>query len=240
MTGHVGVVIVAAGDGARMGTDRAKQFLDLGGLPMLDWSIRAFQGHPDIDELVIVLAPGVLAKLPPWLARDALTLVAGGTSRRESVSCGVASVNADSRIILVHDAARPFVSAAVIDRVLAAAAAACVVPVLPLKDTVKETNEMGRVVGTPDRSRLHAAQTPQGFPAAVIRSVHDDAARAATDATDDAELCELRGETVITVRGDELNFKITTMEDIRYAEWLVETGGVGPAPAAAGAGRGDS
>ena len=230
MSSHVAAVIVAAGEGMRFGTDRPKQFVELAGVPMLEWSIRAFEAHPAIDEVVIVLAPLVLADVPSWLHRDGRKLVAGGASRRESVSLGIASVSADAETILVHDAARPFVSAAVIDRVISAAGNGGAVPGVALKDTVKETDEEGLVLGTPDRSRLRAVQTPQGFPAAVLRRVHELAAEAGTEATDDASLCERQGMGVVVVRGDDMNFKITTMSDYRYAEWLVETGAAKTTP----------
>lgn len=226
MTSRAAVVIVAAGEGSRLQGDRPKQFIEIGGVPMLEWSIRVFEAHAAVVEIVVVVAPPILRAVPDFLAGRERKLVAGGASRRESVSRGVSSVTADVQIILVHDAARPFVRSAVIDGVIAAAETGAAVPTVPLRDTVKEIDEAGRVVGTADRSYLRVAQTPQGFPAAGLRHLHEEAERDALEATDDAMLFEMQGLPVFATPGDHLNFKITTNQDLLYANWLVATGAV--------------
>lgn len=223
MNGPVGVVIVAAGESRRAGGDVPKQFVDLGGIPILEWSIRTLAGHPDVGQVVVVLPPSVLRDPPPWLDSHFLTLVEGGMSRRDSAARGVQGIREDTTSILVHDAARPFLSPDLIDRVLRACGDSGAVPGIPVRDTLKQIDGAQRVVWTVDRGPLRAAQTPQGFPAALLRRLH----AAPTDGspiTDDAMLCEQAGEAVVVVPGDEANFKITTATDLRYARWLIETG----------------
>ncbi len=225
--GGIAAVLVAAGKGERLGRSAPKQFLDLGGLPMLEWSVRAFAGHPRVEDVVVVLPPEAAHAPPGWLAglvdRRALVLVAGGRTRAESVARGVAAAPPDARILLVHDGARPFASSALIERVLERAASNAVVPVLPVTDTIKRVDADGRVLDTPDRRRLRRAQTPQGFPGPLLRELHAAAGHSAA-ITDDALLCEAGGATVVTVEGDPLNLKITGPGDLSYARWLVDTG----------------
>jgi len=146
-------------------------------------------------------------------------------SRRESAGGGVERILEDAQSILVHDAARPFLSRDLIDRVLLACGDSGAVPGIPVRDTLKQIDTATRVVRTVNRGALRAAQTPQGFPATLLKRLH----AAATDdspITDDAMLCEQAGEGVVVVPGDEANLKITTATDLRYARWLIETGAV--------------
>jgi 2-C-methyl-D-erythritol 4-phosphate cytidylyltransferase len=149
---------------------------------------------------------------------------AGGKTRRESAGAGVLSADADVSLILIHDAARPFVSEALIDRVLEAASrTGAALPVLPVVDTIKRT-EGGRIVETVERSGLGLAQTPQGFDSSLIRELHAEAARTSASASDDVALCEMEGHPIAVVEGDPWNLKITTAADLALAEWLVESG----------------
>ena len=222
----VAAVVVAAGKGERLGSP--KQFLLLGGIPLLLWSVRAMVEHPSIGEVVVVLPAGMVESPPGWLVGVGVRCCAGGGTRRESVGRGVDAVSADSDLVLIHDAARPFVTAAVIERVLAAAAdEGAALPVLPVVDTIKRL-ESGTVLETVDRSRLARAQTPQGFRARMIREVHAWAERTSRAASDDAALCEMQGYRVVAVEGDPHNVKITTAEDLALAEWLIDSGRVQP------------
>lgn len=229
MSEGIAAVIVAAGRSERLGGAVPKQFLDLGGLPVLEWSLRSFHAHPAIGAVVAVVPLEEAEGPPPWLAAAAargIRLVAGGRTRAESVVRGVAGAPADAVALLVHDGARPFAGASLIARVAAAARTTAVIPVLPVVDTIKRVDAGGRVVATVDRGALRRAQTPQGFPGPLLRRLHaaGSDAVAAVDVTDDALLCERAGHPVDTVGGDPLNLKITGPRDLRYARWLVETG----------------
>ena len=207
------------------GSEGPKQLRPVAGVPMLLHSIRAFAKHPRVGPIVVVLPPELAAAPPEWLARlksDRLVLAAGGEERQESVANGLTSLPPGPTLVLVHDAARPFVSADVIDRVLAVAAlGAAAVPGVPLADTVKETDTAGLVVRTVPRERLVAVQTPQAFPRAMLETAHQRArAEGGAAATDDATLCERLGHPVRVVAGSPWNLKITTPEDFALAEAL--------------------
>ena len=217
-------VIVAGGRGERLGSP--KQFLLLGGIPLLLWSIRSFEAHPAVDEIVVVLPAEAAEEPPPWLMGESVRCCAGGESRRASAGAGVLSVDSRADLILIHDAARPFLTSGVTDRVLAAASeVGAALPVVTVSDTIKRV-ESGRVVDTQDRSRLGRAQTPQAFEAGLIRELHTQAAEKGSDAPDDAALCEAQGHPVAAVEGDPWNLKITTRADLALAEWLVASGRV--------------
>ena len=225
----VGAVVVAAGQGHRFGASRPKQFVDLCGLPVLAWSLRTFVNHAGIDRVVVVLSPSRAALPPAWLPEGVL-VVPGGVFRADSVRAGVEALAGEVETVLVHDGARPFVSAALVSRVVEGARAGPVVPVIAVEDTVKRVDEGGWIAGTVPRERLRRVQTPQGFPAAVLNRTHaidDEGAWEAQDAaamTDDALLCEKLGIDVATVEGDPANLKITTASDLSLARAMVETG----------------
>ena len=209
-----------------MGGETPKQLLDLGGRSLLQRSVAAFDAHTSISQLVVVL-PGELvpdgARLVGPTAR-ACTVVAGGSRRQDSVTRGVAALAADIGVVLIHDAARPFVDAALIDRVLAGVAAqGAAVPGIRVRDTVKRVNATtGQVSGTIPRDDLWLAQTPQGF----RRRVLDDAmalGASGVAATDEAMLAEQAGHPVGVVQGDERNVKITTPEDLALARASLHT-----------------
>lgn len=215
-------VIVAAGRGERLGSP--KQFLPLGGIPLLMWSVRAFDTHPGIDEVIVVLSAESAAAPPPWLVGGTIRRCAGGQTRRESAGAGVRSASVESGLILIHDAARPFVSHEVIGRVIEAASrTGAALPILPVVDTIKRI-EAGSVAETVRRQELGRAQTPQGFDATLIRGLHARASEAGSAVSDDAALCELESRPVAVVEGDPWNLKITTAADLALAEWLVDSG----------------
>jgi 2-C-methyl-D-erythritol 4-phosphate cytidylyltransferase len=169
---------------------------------------------------VVVVAPashlgeaGALVSGHPR-ARD-VTVVAGGQERSQSVAAGLAALRVDVDVVLVHDAARCLAPAALFDRLVAAVLAGhdAVVPGLPVTDTIKQVDDEGHVVATPDRSSLRAVQTPQAFRRSVLRAAHASGA----DATDDAALVERSGGRVLVIEGDELAFKVTTPADLDRA-----------------------
>jgi len=216
-------LIVAAGSGTRLGGDVPKQYLPLAGRAVLRHSVETFLRHPAISGVRVVIsaehralydsAVAGLAILPP---------VPGGASRQDSVRNGLKSL-ADLRPdrVLIHDAARPFLTGDIIDRTLAALdEAPGVVVAVPVTDTLKRGHD-GRVAGTVDRSALWRAQTPQGFRYADIVAAHRQAKGSAM--TDDAAVAEAAGLPVKLVMGADDNFKITTAEDLRRAERMLGT-----------------
>jgi 2-C-methyl-D-erythritol 4-phosphate cytidylyltransferase len=222
----VGVVIVAAGQGTRIGSDTPKQFLEIGGVPMLLRSLRPFVRHPAVAHVAVVLRAVDAAAPPAWLLPNAgamLSLVAGGAERGDSVAAGVAALPPACRVVLVHDAARPFVDAALIDRVIEGVRAGnAVVPAVAVTDTIKEMDaaDPDRIVRTVPRESLRRVQTPQGFSRQVLEEAHARARRDGVSGTDDAALVERFGGVVRIVAGDPRNLKVTTAEDLEFAEYL--------------------
>jgi len=222
----VGVVIVAAGRGLRLGADQPKQYVPIAGIPMLLRAIRPFSCHPEVRQVVVVLPADDASAPPAWLAPHVGTLLqvaAGGTERSESVANGLAALASGCRVVLVHDAARPFVSRELLDGVIAAARSGVgAVPAVPVADTLKQANAAGEVARTVPRTGLWRAQTPQGFPREVLESAHDRAKADGVTGTDDAYLVERIGGTVRLVAGDPRNLKITTADALALAEVLAE------------------
>jgi 2-C-methyl-D-erythritol 4-phosphate cytidylyltransferase/2-C-methyl-D-erythritol 2,4-cyclodiphosphate synthase len=215
----VGVIIVAAGRSQRMGGVTPKPLLDLGGRSLLRRSVAAFDGHPGVQELVVVLPKewldGASAVIGPTTRR--CQCVAGGAQRHDSVRSGFAHLPEDVDIVLIHDAARPFADAGLIDRVLSATReTGAAVPALPARDTVKRVDRARQVVAeTIPRDEIWLAQTPQGFRRAVLSAAMT--AADAVDATDEAMVVERSGQPVRVVEGDERNVQITTPEDLAAA-----------------------
>lgn len=222
---RIAVIIPAGGAGVRMG-GVSKPLLDLSGQSLLQRSVQPFLDRADVHWIVVAL-PSELAAAPPhWLMGERrVDVVAGGLERGDSVRNALAAVPMEADIVLVHDAARPLVSAAVIERCIAAAAGGrSAIAAVPVVDTIKEVDEGGRVVSTPDRRTLWAAQTPQAFPAEVLRNAHARAAADRLSTTDDAALVARYGGTVVVVEGAAENLKVTTPADLAVAEVLLERG----------------
>jgi 2-C-methyl-D-erythritol 4-phosphate cytidylyltransferase len=218
----VGVIIVAAGSGTRVGGSELKQFRWVAGKPMLLHSLQRFQSRPDVAMVVCVLPRQYAGDPPPWIFQsdvDRLLLAPGGKERGDSVYSGLDDLPEECAVTLVHDAARPFVDDATIDRVVAAARAGnAAVPALPVVDTLKQASDDGRVQRTVPRDGLWRAQTPQGFPRIMLEQVYVRARREQFSATDDAALCEHYGYPVVVVAGDERLMKITDESDFARAE----------------------
>jgi 2-C-methyl-D-erythritol 4-phosphate cytidylyltransferase/2-C-methyl-D-erythritol 2,4-cyclodiphosphate synthase len=213
----VAVIIAAGGQGTRLGGAVPKQWLAFGGRTLLERSVAAFDAHPRVTEIVVVVPPGTTdVPVPP--TATAQRIVTGGARRQDSVAEGFAAVSADASVILVHDAARPFVTADVIDRAIEGAiASGAVVPAVPVHDTVKQvTPGNSRIIGTLPRETLFLAQTPQGFRRDILAAAID-AGRAGASGTDEAMLAEHAGHAVHVVPGDEANVKITTAADLERA-----------------------
>jgi 2-C-methyl-D-erythritol 4-phosphate cytidylyltransferase / 2-C-methyl-D-erythritol 2,4-cyclodiphosphate synthase len=215
-------IVVAGGDGSRLGADRPKAFVGLGGRPLLAHSIDLLEDHPAVDRMVLVV-PAEWEE-PATLLADELAAgkvvaaVQGGETRALSVAAGLDVVADDAEAILVHDAARPFATAELIDRLLEALAThAGAVPAVAVTDTVKRVKG-GRVAETLDRSELRAVQTPQAFRAEALRRAYAAPAAALRDATDCASLVEAAGLEVAVVPGEGGNMKITSPEDLARAE----------------------
>lgn len=220
----VGVVIVAGGSGSRTGSAELKQFRWVAGKPALLHSVQTFMARPDVAVVVVVLPKAYAADPPPWLFQcdvDRLLVSVGGRERHESVVNGLEDLPEEVTVAVVHDAARPLVTDATIDRVIAAARAGRgAVAALPVVDTLKEVDADGRIVRTVDRTQLWRAQTPQAFPRLMIEEAHIAARRDGVGATDDAALCERLGYPVVVVRGSERGLKITEEADFARADAL--------------------
>jgi 2-C-methyl-D-erythritol 4-phosphate cytidylyltransferase/2-C-methyl-D-erythritol 2,4-cyclodiphosphate synthase len=223
MTETVAAVVVAAGRGLRAGGNIPKQYRDLPGGPAIRPSLAILAGHAEIAFVQPVIHPDDRAYYDRAAAGLGVLLpVFGGATRQASVRNGLEALAAHKPdIVLIHDAARPFASAALVSRaIVAAAATGAAVPVLPVADTVKSVDASGsRVTGTIDRAQLRVVQTPQSFKYGPLLDAHRRAAAAAReDFTDDAALAEWAGLTVATFEGEANNTKLTTPEDFTRAE----------------------
>lgn len=230
----IGVIVVAAGSGTRLGQGRPKALVPVAGRSILEHALHTVFSLPEAARVVVV-APSDdlesttdLCRSVAGVAVEHLTVVSGGATRQESVRAGLAALAADVDVVMVHDAARAFTPAAQFELVASAvrATGGGVIPALAVSDTIKQTDGDGLVLRTVDRSALVAVQTPQGFPRAALDGAY---ATATAEHTDDAALFAAAGHPVTTVAGDALAFKITTPWDLRRAETLEHLGKVGPA-----------
>jgi 2-C-methyl-D-erythritol 4-phosphate cytidylyltransferase len=223
-TRDVGVVVVAAGAGHRTGSGELKQFRWVAGKPMLLHSVLRFQARPDVAMVVCVLPRSHVGDPPPWLFQvdlERLLISVGGRIRQDSVQNGLDDLPPEVTIAVIHDAARPLVTDATIDGVIAVARSGRgAVAALPVTDTLKEVGPDGGIVRTVDRTHLWRAQTPQAFPRALLERAHAAARRDGVEATDDAALCERLGIPVVVVRGSERALKITDEADFVRATAL--------------------
>jgi 2-C-methyl-D-erythritol 4-phosphate cytidylyltransferase/2-C-methyl-D-erythritol 2,4-cyclodiphosphate synthase len=210
------VIIPAAGSGERLGANLPKALVQIVGRTLLEHS---YSRLSPVAAQIIVAAPAGFEDRFRELLGDNVTIVTGGSTRTQSVKLALAALNPEIEYVLVHDAARALASTDLAKRVLAALAGGdvAVIPGLAVTDTVKEIDADSRVVGTPDRARLVAVQTPQGFDRQTLVNAHQSGA----DATDDAALVELLGQSVRVIAGEAGAFKITHPEDIERATNLL-------------------
>jgi 2-C-methyl-D-erythritol 4-phosphate cytidylyltransferase len=220
-----GAVIVAAGRGKRMGTAESKQYLQLGGKPIIVHTLESFQAMAFIDEIVLVVGEDDMARCHTWCQQFGISkvkaIIAGGAERQYSVHAGLKKISA--QWVMVHDGVRPFVTErAVIRCCQSAKRQLAAVLAVPVKDTIKQVNADGIITATPDRKSLWAIQTPQAFRHDIVLEAHEAAEKAGMLGTDDASVVEWHGIDVAVAEGEYTNVKITTPEDLPWAELLLE------------------
>jgi len=223
---NTGVVIVAAGSGKRMGLGRNKLWLSIDGKSILAHTVERFATHPEVGEVVLVVSETDQADVVAWLSglpyRKRVTLALGGAERQDSVRAGLAALSDRCTYVLVHDAARPFVTNQQISEIIARVQQdEAVVMAVPVKDTIKVVNRTGIVEATPARESLWAVQTPQAFRLSLLREAHQRALREQKRATDCAALVEWLGYPVKIMSGSYENIKITTPDDIWFGEEIM-------------------
>ncbi|MEQ8754559.1 MAG: 2-C-methyl-D-erythritol 4-phosphate cytidylyltransferase [Coleofasciculus sp. G1-WW12-02] len=220
------VLIPAAGMGRRMGSDRNKLLLTLLGKPLLAWTLLAAEAAAEITWIGIMGQPEDQPDIQAILADLALTkavqLIAGGATRQESVYNGLQALPPTAERVLIHDGARCLATPQLFDR-CAQHLRDCpgLIAAIPVKDTIKVVDESDIVQDTPDRRRLWAAQTPQGFEVPLLKQCHDQGRKLHWDVTDDAALFERCRLPVQIVAGEETNLKVTTPMDLAIAEFIL-------------------
>ena len=223
----VSAIVVAAGRGVRLGEGARKAFRQLAGRALVEWSLEALAAVEEIAEIVLVLHEGDFARGPKGFAKGPTdyrvkALVRGGEERFDSVLAGLRAVSPGIDLVLVHDAARPFVRPETIRAVIAAAdRAGGAIAAVPSTDTLKGVDKEGRVLGTFGRDAVWRAQTPQVFRRTPFVAAMEQAAKGGEKPTDDAAVAEAAGMSVVVVPGDETNLKITTAADLSFAEHLI-------------------
>jgi 2-C-methyl-D-erythritol 4-phosphate cytidylyltransferase len=221
------VILVAAGEGRRMQGVRPKAFLPLAGRPLFMHALELFGGLEEINGIILVVPLGEEEATRSLASQGKgsekiRAVVAGGARRQDSVRAGLDQLHGLTEIVLIHDAARPFFTAALVRRVIQAAGqTGAAVPGTPVVDTLKRLNEAKQVEATIERRHLAAIQTPQGFRTAVLKEAYHNAWKKNVAATDDAGLVECLGLPISVVEGESRNFKLTTPDDLVLAEaWL--------------------
>lgn len=226
-------VVLAAGAGQRLGGATPKAYVPLAGRPLVLRTLDRMFAADSVGDVILVAAAGELARCEALLRSDPLLrdrdwlLQPGGATRQQSAKLGLARVAPDCEIVILHDAARPFASPALIDRcVEAAREKGAAVPGLPVRDTIKIVSPEHWVLATPEREALWEIQTPQAFRREVIIAAHERAEREGWQVTDDAMVLERAGGRVYVLEGERTNFKITTPEDLWLAETMLREGRV--------------
>jgi 2-C-methyl-D-erythritol 4-phosphate cytidylyltransferase len=215
----VAVIIPAGGAGRRLGEPKAQ--LLLRGRPLLQLATQPFLERSDVLEVVIAVPASMISAPQDWLGDPRVRLVVGGAERSDSVRAALVALQSAADVVLIHDAARPLVSADLIARVIAATSQRNgAIAALPASDTIHETADQ-RIRGTLDRSKLWLAQTPQAFPRDLLTAAHRKALEDELIATDDAGLVVRYGGVVDVVMGERSNLKITVPEDIPLAEAIL-------------------
>lgn len=218
-----GAVIVAAGSASRMG-GIDKVMAPLNGEPMIARTVRAFQNCDAISEIVVVTRQDLILPITSLCSGmdKVQAVVAGGSSRQESVHLGLNALSDKCKLVAIHDGARPLISWQVIDRVVRAAHTyGAAAPAIPVKDTIKVV-QGGVVKETPDRASLQAVQTPQVFDFDILRGALKKAKQDGAQVTDDCSAVERMGMAVKIVEGEERNLKVTTPLDLKIAQLLLE------------------
>lgn len=227
---RVNAVIVAAGEGKRMGEKVPKPFLPLGGRPLILHTLRRFAAS-QVRKVIVVAAGRELSRCQEFIQSDLqlggleCVFQTGGQRRQDSVSEGLARLDTDCEVVVIHDGVRPFVSPSLIDRCVEKAfQKGAVVVGVPVRDTIKVVSVDRQVRETPSRDSLWEIQTPQAFRTEIIREAFRHAAIEGVEATDDAMLVESLGKSVALLEGERTNIKITVPEDLLFAEALLRAG----------------
>lgn len=225
-SGAVGAIIVAAGKGSRMGLGYNKVLTPVAGKPVIEWTLNSFVSSKLIDSLVLVISPEdgeAMQKIcRPYINQMDITLAKGGADRQDSVYNGIKALPDSIELVLVHDGARPFVDKGIIERSILCAreyGAACAG--MPVTDTIKIIDSNKTILSSPDRSLLWSAQTPQAFKFQIISESYQRAYEKGLRGTDDAGLVEAAGYKVIMFEGSTRNIKLTSAEDLLFAEQLL-------------------
>ncbi len=222
------IIIVAAGTGSRMKAAEHKQFLQLDGKPVLDITIRAFEQHPMVREIILVSHRTEVLRvmeeiIKPGGFKKVKKVVPGGTTRTDSVKAGLQVISGEATHVAVHDGARPLITQAMLDNVFKKGiVTGAAILATKVTDTIKETDEKGRVITTIPRSGLWAVQTPQVFVREWLEAAYEKLDSDAS-ATDDAAVLEAAGYTVYTVECSKENMKITVPLDLAQAEMILES-----------------
>jgi 2-C-methyl-D-erythritol 4-phosphate cytidylyltransferase len=221
-------IVVAAGEGRRIGGEIPKPYLSIAGRPLVLRTLDRMFSSRVVESVILVVAAGEWARCESLLRADSALqnrrwrMQVGGATRQQSVKRGLEKVSANTDIVIIHDGARPFVSTDLIDRcVEAAILKGAVVAGLPVRDTIKVVAEDRWIQSTPDRGSLWEIQTPQVFKRDLIVAAHDRAERDGAEVTDDAMVVERIGVPVFAIDGERTNFKITVPEDVWFAETLI-------------------
>jgi len=228
---HVTAIVLAAGAGRRIGADVSKTYLSIAGRPLILRALDRMFAAKAVKEVILVVAENNLHRCDSMLRGDAAlsnrpwVLQSGGSTRQQSARRGLEKLNAVTDIVVIHDGARPFASAALIDRLVEAAAEkGAVVAGLPVRDTIKVVGSGGLIQSTPERQSLWEIQTPQVFRRELIVAAHEAAEKSGVEATDDAMVVERFGKSVYVLEGERTNFKITLPEDVWLAEMMIRDG----------------
>lgn len=220
-------VIAAAGRGTRFGGPLPKVFAPLGGRPLVEWSLRAYELSERVGAIVLVVAGQFMEDARRIVEegghRSVVAIVPGGEERPASVRAGLEALRAIApEIVCIHDGARPLVDLPIIERSIDVALQhGAAIAAVPATDTIKQCTADGRIVATPPRSALYHAQTPQTFRYDLLVQAYERAEAEGMEVTDDASLVERTGHPVYISEGDVDNFKITTPEDLARAEWVL-------------------
>jgi 2-C-methyl-D-erythritol 4-phosphate cytidylyltransferase len=228
---HVTAIVLAAGEGRRMAAGNSKSYLPIAGRPLVLRTLDRVFSAQAVEAVVLVVGAGELERCESMLRADSALkdrhwlLQVGGATRQQSARRGLERVESDCDIVIIHDGARPFVSARLIDRCVETAAdKGAVVAGLPVRDTIKTVSSDHWIESTPNRSALWEIQTPQAFKRGLIIAAHEWAERQGIQVTDDATVVERIGTPVYVLEGERTNFKITVPEDVWLAEMLIRDG----------------
>ena len=224
---RISAIILAGGSGRRMADSTPKQYLEICGKPILNYSIDAFESAESISEIILVVPHGQVEYcrqmiVEPWNYSKVTRIIEGGTTRQESSLKGILVTSQGSSFVMIHDGARPFVQSQEIENMVKEMTGkSAVIIAVQVKDTIKRVSENAVIEETLERSNLWAAMTPQAFKRDLIIKAHEKAVESGHQATDDASLVEIMGEKVHIMEGNYMNMKITTKEDLVIGEAIL-------------------